>query len=143
MNKTLMRIIIPVLVVGGVMATVVMADPVAAQGSIQEGVAAARGNGQPSELLNGNGGGIFTMIVNIMLFIVGVLSVIMLIIGGLRYVVSGGNSSAVSAAKNTILYAIVGLVVALLSYAIVTFILRVVMGGDASSLFGDGGGTNV
>jgi ABC-type Na+ efflux pump permease subunit len=47
----------------------------------------------------------------------------MLIIGGLRYVVSGGDSSAVQNAKNTILYAIVGIVVAILAYAVVNFVI--------------------
>jgi hypothetical protein len=57
------------------------------------------------------------------LFIIGAISVIMLIIGGIRYVVSGGDSSAVTSAKNTILYAIVGIIVALLAYALVNFVL--------------------
>jgi hypothetical protein len=47
----------------------------------------------------------------------------MLIIGGIRYVVSGGDSSAVTSAKNTILYAVVGIVVALLAYALVNFVI--------------------
>jgi hypothetical protein len=70
-----------------------------------------------------NGSGIFKTITNILLFIIGAISVIMLIIGGIRYTVSGGDSSAVTSAKNTILYAIVGIVVAILSYAVVNFVL--------------------
>ncbi|MEO6109508.1 MAG: hypothetical protein ABIP50_00665 [Candidatus Saccharimonadales bacterium] len=89
--------------------------------SIQEGVNAARGTNQPSELFGA--GGVITTVTNTLLFIVGALSVIMIIFGGLRYVVSGGNSTAVSAAKNTILYAIVGLVIAFLAFAAVNFIL--------------------
>lgn len=61
---------------------------------------------------------------NILIFIVGAVSVLMLIIGGLRYAVSGGDQNAISAAKNTILYAIIGAVVAVASYAIVNFVLR-------------------
>jgi multisubunit Na+/H+ antiporter MnhB subunit len=57
------------------------------------------------------------------LFIIGAISVIMLIIGGIRYVVSGGDSGAVTSAKNTILYAIVGIVVAILAYALVNFVV--------------------
>ncbi|MNH58407.1 hypothetical protein D3C85_1118990 [compost metagenome] len=68
-------------------------------------------------------GGIFTTIVNILLFIIGAISVIMLIIGGIRYTISGGDSSAVTSAKNTIMYAIVGIIVAVLAYAIVNFVL--------------------
>lgn len=95
-----------------------------------EGAQAARGEGQPS-LLFGLGG-VFTTLSNILLFIVGALSVIMLVIGGLRYVVSGGNSTAVTGAKNTILYAIVGLVVAFLAYAAINFILANLTGGGTS-----------
>ncbi|MNR60667.1 hypothetical protein D3C85_1822070 [compost metagenome] len=61
----------------------------------------------------------------------------MLIIGGIRYTVSGGNQSAITAAKNTIMYAIVGIIIAVLAYAIVNFVLSALTGG------GTGGGTNV
>jgi hypothetical protein len=62
-------------------------------------------------------------VINILLFVVGVISVIMIIIGGIRYITSGGDQSAITSAKNTILYSIVGLVVALLAYAIVNFVI--------------------
>jgi hypothetical protein len=47
----------------------------------------------------------------------------MLIIGGIRYVISSGDQNQVTAAKNTILYAIVGIVVAILAFAVVNFVL--------------------
>ncbi|MCC7543579.1 hypothetical protein IT415_02625 [bacterium] len=61
--------------------------------------------------------------VNTLLFIVGVASVIVIIVGGLRYVLSGGDPKNTAAAKDTILYAAIGLVVSLLAYAIVNFVL--------------------
>ena len=67
--------------------------------------------------------GFIKRIVNILLFVVGAIAVIMLVIGGLRYVLSGGDSSQTKGAKDTILYAIVGLVVAFSAYAIVNFVL--------------------
>lgn len=67
--------------------------------------------------------GIWHKILNIMTLAVGAVSVIMIIIGGLRYSLSAGDSSAITAAKNTILYAAVGLVVASLGNAIVNFVL--------------------
>ena len=67
--------------------------------------------------------GIFQTIANILLFLLGAIAVIMLIIGGFRYVVSGGDSNAVESAKNTILYAIVGIVVAFLAWAAVDFVI--------------------
>ena len=97
--------------------------------SIMDGANAARGEGQPSQLFGD--GGFVTTITNVLLFVVGALSVIMLIIGGLRYVVSGGNASAVTAAKNTVLYAIVGLIVAFLAYSIINFVLGTLTTGSA------------
>lgn len=99
--------------------------------SIQDGVDAAKGRDQVTDLFGE--AGIFQDITNILLFLVGAISVIMVIIGGLRYVVSGGDSSAVSAAKNTILYAIVGLVVSMLAYAAIAFVIEAFAPGGASS----------
>lgn len=93
-----------------------------ATSAIQDGVNAARGDAQPADLFGTYG--IFTTLTNTLLFAVGALSVVMIIVGGLRYVVSGGNSTAVTSAKNTILYAIVGLIVAFLAYAAVNFLLN-------------------
>jgi len=102
---------------------------------VMDGVNAARGDGQPTILFGT--GGIITTITNTLLFIIGALSVIMLIIGGLRYVISGGNSTQVTAAKNTILYAIVGLVIAFLAFAAINFVINTLAPGSGS------GGTNV
>lgn len=77
--------------------------------------------------------GVFQIITNVLLFIIGAISVIMLIIGGIRYTVSGGDSAAVTSAKNTILYAIVGIIVALLAYAVVNFVLGSFTGGGAAA----------
>jgi hypothetical protein len=65
---------------------------------------------------------IFAGIANTLIFLVGAISVIMIIIGGLRYVTSNGDSKATEGAKNTILYACIGVVVAIASFAIVSFI---------------------
>lgn len=62
-------------------------------------------------------------VVNIMLFIIGALSVIMIVVGGIKYTVSNGNAEQIKSAKNTIIYAIAGLVVAILAYAIVNFVI--------------------
>lgn len=88
--------------------------------SITDGVQAARGEDQPDGLFAADG--VFRTVTNILLFIIGAVAVIMLIIGGIRYVVSGGDQSAVTSAKNTILYAIVGIVVAILAFAAVEFV---------------------
>jgi hypothetical protein len=61
--------------------------------------------------------------VNILSWVVGIVAVIMIIIGGFRFVTAGGDSSNVAAARSTILYAIVGLVVAASAQTIVHFVL--------------------
>lgn len=105
-------------------------EPAAAQFSLEQGVQAARGTGVPDNLFGD--AGIVTTATNFLLFIAGALAVIMLIWGGLRYAVSGGNAAAVTAAKNTVLYAIVGLIIAFLAFAAVNFVLGTLMGGGIS-----------
>ena len=97
--------------------------------SISGGADSARGTDQ-AQCLFGNEPGctdgqtpIFRTITNVLLFIIGAVSVIMLIIGGFRYVVSQGDQSQVTSAKNTILYAVVGIVVAILAFAVVNFVI--------------------
>ena len=62
-------------------------------------------------------------IINVLLGLIGVVAVIMLIYGGFRYVLSAGNEKATGAAKDTILFAIIGIVVAVLAFAIVNFVI--------------------
>jgi hypothetical protein len=61
-------------------------------------------------------------IIDTLLFALGIVAVIMIIIGAFKYVVSGGDASSIASAKNTILYAVIGLVVAILAYTIVHFV---------------------
>lgn len=99
--------------------------------SISNGAGTAKGTGQSSCLWGTEGADacpegttpLFKTITNVLLFIIGAVSVIMLVIGGIRYTVSAGDTSAVTGAKNTILYAIVGIVVAILAYAVVNFVI--------------------
>ncbi len=62
-------------------------------------------------------------IINTILFVLGMIAVIMIVIGGIRYTTSNGDASSVKGAKDTVLYAVVGLVVAIMAYAIVNFVL--------------------
>ena len=94
-------------------------DP--ATGGVGGGAGCAQPNNTPENLFAADG--VFSTIVNVLLFIIGAVAVIMLIYGGFRYTTSAGDSSAVTSAKNTILYAIVGIVVAVLAYAIVNFVI--------------------
>ncbi len=117
--------VITLLCVFGVIASVSTASAanVTCEGvaGLNNGADCAAGTGQATEIAGSNG--IFKTIVNILLFIVGAVAVIMLVIGGLRYVTSNGDQNAVTGAKNTILYAIIGIVVAFLAYAAVNFVI--------------------
>ncbi|HJP81556.1 MAG TPA: hypothetical protein VJ841_04140 [Candidatus Saccharimonadales bacterium] len=117
MKKVVSVFIALAIVVGGmfVLPEVSHAAPV---DEIQSGVNSAGGNNSGGSL-----GSRFQDIVNIMLYVLGAIAVIMIVIGGIRYATSNGDSGAVSGAKNTILYAVVGLIVAILAYAIVNFVL--------------------
>ena len=64
-----------------------------------------------------------TVIITTIIFAVGMIAVVMIILGGISYATSQGDPSKVKKAKDTILYGIIGLVVALLAYAIVNFVL--------------------
>lgn len=92
-------------------------QPGASDLTLDGGAKCAKGNSQDSSLTN-----VFKTVTNILLFLVGAVAVIMLVIGGLRYVTSNGDQNAVTGAKNTIMYAIIGIVVAFLAYAAVGFV---------------------
>ncbi len=110
-------------------ATLAPAPVLAAQGncdpnnlSLDSGAACSQANGTKDNLFGQ--GGIFQTIANTLIFLVGAVSVLFLIVGGLRYAVSNGDPKNVEAAKNTITYAIVGIVIAILSFAAVQFIIN-------------------
>ena len=113
----LLRLILPILIVIGA----VFVMPEVSTLTLQEGAEAARCDGCPENLFGDTR--IFKQVTNTILYIVGIVAVIMLIIGGIKYVVSGGDSKKVTDAKNTVLYAIIGLVIAFLAFAIVNFVI--------------------
>jgi len=102
-------------------ATPVYAD---AKSEICNGVGAASGStgctasaGQPSV------NSLVKTIVTVLSWIVGVLSVIMIVFAGFQYVNSGGDTNKTAGAKNTLIYAIVGIVIVAFAQAIVQFVL--------------------
>ena len=127
MNK-LKLILAGLLVVPTVALAVAPAASAEGDFTLNNGVKSAQGEGvgeaasDPQTLVK--------QFVNIFLFAVGALSVIMLIWGGIRYTTSAGDSNKVTAAKNTVLYAIVGLVIAILAYAIVNMVISKIASGS-------------
>ncbi len=67
-------------------------------------------------------------IINVIIGVVGFVAVIVIILGGVQYTTSAGDPGKVKKAKDTIMYGIIGLVVALLAFAIVNFVLSSIMG---------------
>lgn len=81
-------------------------------------------NGSCTEESGGSGiSRVLKTVIGILSLVVGVISVIMIIIGGIKYATSQGDSAGVSSAKNTIIYAVVGLVIAAISQFIVRFVM--------------------
>lgn len=62
-------------------------------------------------------------VINVLIYLAGAFAIIMIIFGGIRYASSGGSSSSVTQGKNTIMYAVVGLVIAILAYTIVNYVI--------------------
>ena len=95
----------------------------------EAGITAAGGSGGPK---------LETIVRNVVLilsWIVGVAAVIMIVIAGLKYITSSGDAGGIQSAKNTLLYAIVGLLIAIFAQVIVRFVLGRATGGG-----GEGGG---
>jgi len=67
-------------------------------------------------------------IVNTLIFVIGIVAVIMIILGGISYATSQGDPTKVKKGKDTVLYGVIGLIVALLAYAIVNFVLNAMNG---------------
>lgn len=104
---------------------------VSAQTSIQENLCQGGEIGTPGQTsgcssTSGAAEGVqgaATDIVNLLSWVVGIVSVIMIIVGGFRYITSGGASDKVTGAKNTIIYAVIGLIIVALAQFIVNFVL--------------------
>ena len=90
-----------------------------------DGSACTPTTGDPTTKVND----IIKLVINIFSVVVGLIAVIMIIIGGIRFVLSGGDSANVTSARNTILYAIVGLVIVALAQILVRYVLTRVTNG--------------
>ncbi len=117
--KSVFKLVLSILICGMVALTGL--GNTASAMSLKEGAEAARCDDYcPSELFGDDG--VFKQITNTILYIVGIIAVIMLIVGGIKYLISGGDSKKVTDAKNTVLYAIIGIVISILAFSIVNFI---------------------
>lgn len=67
--------------------------------------------------------GVLMKAVNIIAWIIGISSVIIIILSGLKYITANGDANSIKSAKNTLLYAIIGLVIFMLSQSILYFVV--------------------
>lgn len=109
------------LIVASFLPAVALAD---AKGSIICGVNSASGQGcsttaQPTTSLDSE----IHTVINLLSLVVGLIAIIMIIIAGLRYITSAGEAEKIKSAKNTLIYAIVGLVIVALAQTIAHFVL--------------------
>ena len=116
--KSVFKLVLSILICGMVALTG-LGSTVSAM-SLKEGAEMVQCDDCPDDLFGDNG--VFKQITNTILYIVGIIAVIMLIIGGIKYLISGGDSKKVTDAKNTVLYAIIGIVISVLAFSIVNFV---------------------
>lgn len=89
----------------------------------KNGLADCQNNGAKNSSNSNNLMDTVNTIINVIIGVIGFVAVVVIIIGGVQYTTSAGDPGKVKKAKDTILYGIVGLVVALLAFAIVNFVL--------------------
>jgi hypothetical protein len=133
MKQISRMLLLALVVIGGALGTVVADTSALSTIPVTQMVAATDSKANVCEgigLTGGSCGGggtsitkVVEAVINILSIVVGVVAVIMIIFGGFKYITSGGDTAKVASAKNTIVYAIVGLVVVALAQTIVHFVL--------------------
>lgn len=121
MKKSIISIVIMTCAVFGasVLSTTSLSGSVSAQ--VSKGIDTATTSEMQGKSIDGDGGLIKT-VVNVLLWAVGILSVIMIIFSGFRYITSAGDASKTKSAQSTLIYSVVGLIVAIMAYAIVNMV---------------------
>ena len=127
--KSVFKLVLSILICGMVALTG-LGSTVSAM-SLKEGAEMVQCDDCPDDLFGDNG--VFKQITNTILYVVGIIAVVMLIIGGVKYLISGGDSKKVADAKNTVLYAIIGVIISVLAFAIVNFVISALPSGGKSS----------
>lgn len=121
MKKSIISIAIMTCAVFGasVLSTASLSGSASAQ--VSEGINTATTSEMKGKSIDGDKGLIKT-VVNVLLWAVGILSVIMIIFSGLRYITSAGDASKTKSAQSTLTYSVIGLIVAIMAYAIVNMV---------------------
>ncbi len=92
--------------------------------ALDTGAGACSGNNSvPCAATGDDIASIIGSVISLLLFLAGAIAALVIVVGGIRYITSDGDAGAASKAKNTIIYALVGLVIAIMSYSIVNFVI--------------------
>lgn len=121
MKRIFLALMISLSISVGFAAPALAAGTTSARDQVCSGVSGATGGSCASG--GGDIQGVIRAVISILSVIVGIAAVIMIVVAGLKYVTSGGDSSSISSAKSTLIYAIVGLVVTAFAQFIVRFVL--------------------
>ena len=95
----------------------------AANSVVKKGITTATTTDMQNKSIAGEGG-LISILINFLLWTVGILSVVMIIFSGFRYITSAGDAAKTKSAQTALTYSIVGLIVAVLAWVIVKMILR-------------------
>jgi len=123
MKKSIISIAIMTCAVFGASVLSTASLPGSASAQISEGINTATTSEMKGKSIDGDKGLIKT-VVNVLLWAVGVLSVIMIIFSGFRYITSAGDASKTKSAQSTLIYSVVGLIVAIMAWAIVNMVIN-------------------
>ena len=123
MKKSIISIAIMICAVFGasVLSTASLSGSASAQ--ISEGINTATTSEMKGKSIDGDNGLVKT-VVNVLLWAVGILSVILIIFSGFRYITSAGDASKTKSARSTLIYSVVGLIVAIMAWAIVNMVIN-------------------
>lgn len=123
MKKSIISIAIMTCAVFGISVLSTASLPGSASAQVSEGINTATTSEMKGKSIDGKDGLIKT-VVNVLLWAVGILSVIMIIFSGFRYITSAGDASKTKSAQSTLIYSVVGLIVAIMAYAIVNMVIN-------------------
>ena len=123
MKKSIISIAIMTCAVFGASVLSTASLPGSASAQVSEGINTATTSEMKGKSIDGDKGLIKT-VVNVLLWAVGILSVIMIIFSGFRYITSAGDASKTKSARSTLIYSVVGLIVAIMAWAIVNMVIN-------------------
>ena len=90
---------------------------------VSSGINAATTDEMKNKQIDGSNG-VIRIVSNILIWVVGIVAVIMIVWSGFKYITAAGDSGKIASAKSSLIYAIVGLIIAILAYAIVNFVME-------------------